>query len=177
MEEWRDIPGWEGLYQASSLGRVRSLPQRRSRIVTGVNQVVYYRGRILKGYSAGVGYKGVTLYNGEAKHKESIHRLVCRTFHGPCPEGHEVAHTDGVRDHNAASNLRWATRSENHADKHKHGTALNRENSHQTRVTDEQIAIARKLRSEGIAISHLAILLGVTANHMSRLIGERRAPA
>lgn len=51
-----------------------------------------------------------------------VHRLVCSTFHGPCPDGMQCRHLDGDPHNNAASNLRWGTQEENTLDKYRHGT-------------------------------------------------------
>lgn len=47
----------------------------------------------------------------------TVHRLICEAFHGPAPLGHEVDHIDDVKTNNAASNLRWVTKSVNVAKK------------------------------------------------------------
>ena len=105
MEQWRIIPGFEG-YAVSNLGRVRGK-----------------RAHFLKPFPAK--YLQVTLYNAGGRETAAIHRLVCEAFHGPRPSPlHEVAHTDGDRHNNAASNLRWSTHAQNEADKLAHGTAL-----------------------------------------------------
>jgi hypothetical protein len=53
----------------------------------------------------------------------AVHRMVCEAFHGPAPTlTHHAAHWDGNRKNNIPNNLRWATCSENHADKIRHGT-------------------------------------------------------
>lgn len=105
MEVWREIIGYPG-YAVSSEGRVRGA-----------------KGRILKPYPAR--YLQLTIYAGGTPKMAHVHRLVCEAFHGPCPSsGHEVAHRDGNAHNNAASNLRWATRVENEADKLAHGTSL-----------------------------------------------------
>ena len=99
MEEiWKDIPGSEGIYQISSLGRVRRDGKIR-------------RPQVVKN-----GYVVVSLYN-KAKHETKyVHRLVLATFIGPCPKGMEVCHNDSNRQNNALSNLRYDTKSGNRKD-------------------------------------------------------------
>ena len=104
-ERWKDIPGYEGLYQASNLGRVKRLG--------GTPKTV--NDRILNGHAIPTGYLQVFLYSDAEGIPHYVHRLVCAAFHGPPPtEKHEVNHLNGVRGDNRAGNLQWVTCSENH---------------------------------------------------------------
>lgn len=108
-EEWRPIPGYEG-YEASSLGRVRSL--RRSRTV------VLRPAPDKKGY----GCLSLTRRTGQRGPTRKIHRLIAAAFLGPCPEGLVVRHVDGNNQNNRITNLAYGTRAENEQDKLRHGT-------------------------------------------------------
>lgn len=101
MEVWRDIKGFEGRYQVSNLGRVKSLARR-----------MVVKDRILKPFGNNKGYKCVHLWN--IQHKEPlIHRLVAEAFI-PNPDGKkEVNHKDGNPLNNEVNNLEWCTHSEN----------------------------------------------------------------
>lgn len=106
-EEWRPIPS-HPTYEASSLGRVRSLRHREP--------------LLLRGSINGAGYRQVTLrHDGDRKYA-TVHALVAEAFHGPRPEGMEVRHLDGSRTNNQPANLRWGTASENRYDSVRHGT-------------------------------------------------------
>lgn len=97
MGEWRPAPGWEGSFEVSSAGEVRSVKT----------------GRIRKGYS-NRGYLQVTLNSPERTTTDKVHRLVARAFHGERPfEGAEIRHLDGDSLNNRADNLAWGTRAEN----------------------------------------------------------------
>lgn len=119
VEEWRDIRDWEGLYQVSNLGRVRSVSREHTRFHRhgGPNTVHRYNGRVLKPGKHENGYLIVALSdaaNGRKPRTYRVHRLVCAAFNGPQPSpDHEVAHNDNTRDNNAAPNLRWATHYDN----------------------------------------------------------------
>jgi len=118
-EVWKPITGWEGLYEVSSLGRVRSLPRevsggRGSRAVRG--------GRVLTP-SATYGYAHVCLHDRGRKRTARVHVLVATAFHGARPQGMHACHVDGDSSNNAASNLYWGTPKQNAQDKAKHGTA------------------------------------------------------
>lgn len=119
-EEWRPVPGWEGYYEASSEGRVRSL----SRVIVnkhGVEQK--FRGRILTAHLGNRGYLCVRLSQ-DGKHKRArVHRLVAEAFHGvPSDENLVCCHNNGVKTDNRAVNLRWGTIASNYHDMEKHGT-------------------------------------------------------
>lgn len=122
--EWRAVPGFEGMYEVSSAGDVRSLPRL---IVTphprwaGQEHRRLWKGGPLGQHCNGHGYLTVHLRKEGREYRKYVHRLVAEAFHGPQPDGHEVAHGDGTRDHNCATNLRWATPAENAQDTKRHG--------------------------------------------------------
>lgn len=99
-EEWRDIPGYEGRYQVSNLGRVKSLPKYHQKKET-----------ILKGDVDKWGYIHVRLcLNEKLRRKHSVHRLVAIAFI-PNPSNYpEIDHINTNPSDNEVSNLRWATR-------------------------------------------------------------------
>jgi len=110
-EEWRPVRGYDGFYEVSSLGRVRSVDRV---FIRADGQRQGRRGRVLVQTPLGRGYPSVQLRLGV---RRAVHVLVCQAFHGPRPSSrHEVAHYDGDKHNNAATNLRWATKRENHAD-------------------------------------------------------------
>ena len=100
-EVWKDIPNYEGLYQVSNLGRVKSFRQSTNHR--------YESEYILKPIHANNGYCQVTLYDNTIRHKFLIHRLVAEAFI-PNPENlPQVNHKDENPYNNAASNLEWCT--------------------------------------------------------------------
>lgn len=103
MEEiWRDIEGYEGRYQVSNLGNVRSLNYNHRGIVKNLRQAEMSGGYLLVELSTGG--KGKTFL---------VHRLVASAFI-PNPDNHpEVNHKDENKRHNNANNLEWCTRAYN----------------------------------------------------------------
>lgn len=101
-EEWRDIEGFEGYYQISNLGRIRSLSRVKC---DGIRMA----GRIKKTHLDSCGYELVQLMkDGSYKHL-SVHRLVASAFI-PNPLGlPQVNHIDEVRNHNTVDNLEWCS--------------------------------------------------------------------
>ena len=100
-EFWKDIPGYEGRYQVSTLGFVRSIMRKKPHVLT------------LHTYKSSPYFK-VQLRDSEGKRKwYRVHRLVYITFVGPIPEGLVIDHISGVRTDNAVENLRAVTVAEN----------------------------------------------------------------
>lgn len=103
--EWRDVPGWENLYRVSDAGDVFSLRA----------------GRNLKPRPETDGHTSVVLCLDGRREPWLTHRLILSAFVGPCPEGLEGCHDNGIPDDNRLANLYWGTRSENTFDKIRHG--------------------------------------------------------
>lgn len=99
-EVWKDIEGYEGLYQVSTLGRVKSLARER-----------VSKDKILK--SSGVRYKLVCLYKSGIVKYVKVHRLVANAFISNPENKPQVNHKDGNKFNNSVSNLEWATSKEN----------------------------------------------------------------
>ena len=112
-EIWKDVPHVAG-YQVSSIGRVRSI----DRVIETTQGQRRLQGRILRATMKASGHMLVGL--GRA-HKRTVHSLVLEAFVGPCPQGHEGLHRNGVPSDNRLENLRYGTRSENIDDRVFHG--------------------------------------------------------
>lgn len=110
MEEaWKPIPGYEGYYEASTLGNIRNVP----RIVNGRWGPYRLRQHILKTNDVRHGYLQVKFSIDNHKEQPLVHRLVAKTFI-PNPQGlPQINHKDGNPSNNAVSNLEWCTASEN----------------------------------------------------------------
>ena len=108
-EEWKDILGFEGLYQASNMGRIKSL----ERIKKGKNGcLVTVKEKILKP-QINRGYYRVNLYKNLIQKNYRVHRLVWEAFNGSIPEGLHVNHINEVKTDNRLENLNLMTPKEN----------------------------------------------------------------
>lgn len=102
-EEWRDIKGFEELYQVSSMGRIKSL-ERKDCLGRTIRE------RILKPRTDRYGYLFVDLCNGSGKPKAfKVHRLVCQAFHENLDNKPQVNHLNEDKKDNRACNLEWCT--------------------------------------------------------------------
>lgn len=119
QERWLPVPGFEGLYEVSNHGRVRSRRRKGS------------RGGILRASPDGFGYPLVGFYRGGRRvAARRVHSLVAQVFIGPMPEGHEVRHLDGDPSNCRVANLSYGTRLMNMADQRWHGTNANTRKTH-----------------------------------------------
>lgn len=141
-EEWRSVPGFEGRYEVSSLGRVRNVKRRR----------------LLLPSRSTTGYLAVTLFGGSVRKQSfKVHRLVLMAFSGQQDTRLDVNHLDGNKLNNALANLEWCSRSENMH--HAFATGLcvgaKGESNHQSKLTDQivyQIRIRHFSHNESPAL-------------------------
>lgn len=124
MEEvWKPIPGYEGLYDASSLGRIRSTPGKVTSSARFSHRV--WQSRIMKEKIHGRGNRKdarVELWNGKEHHTLLVARLVASAFHGVPPSNMTVNHINGNSLDNRVKNLEWVSRAENN--RHAHDIGL-----------------------------------------------------
>lgn len=118
-ERWLPVVGWEGYYEVSDHGQVRSL----DRVIHGRWGRQRCQGRLLTpGCRPRDGRRHVQLCRANSMTPRLVYRLVLEAFVGPCPEGMEGCHNDGDASNDRLSNLRWDTKSENQRDLVRHGT-------------------------------------------------------
>lgn len=109
-EIWKDIEGYEGLYQASNLGRVRSLSHD---VLCKDGSVKHFCGKVLSFVQTRGGYLSIFLCKDGCPKSYRVNRVVAKLF---VPNPHNkphVDHIDGCRTNNCATNLRWVTHTEN----------------------------------------------------------------
>lgn len=155
-EVWKPIAGYEGMYEISSYGRVRSLA-RTIAIEGDVKgaHVRSYRERILRYARHPGGYQTVVLSNTGEQIGHYVHRLVAEAFLPPRPEAPEVNHKDADKTNNHVSNLEWVTAAENGAHASKAGLCAKK-------LTPEKVAEIRRLRETGLPYSKIAAPFGVS---------------
>lgn len=115
-DKWIDINGYEGSYQVSNNGGVRSLP----RFVKHGNKKILIKGKILTQQITYKGYLRVTVGSGKRKRTFQVHKLVANAFIPNIENKPQVNHKDGNKQNNSVRNLEWVTSTENmrHAKEH-----------------------------------------------------------
>lgn len=117
MEIWKDIKGYEGCYQISSNGRLRSL----DRYVNGISGCKrLFRGKLMNLYLDKGGYQINLLAKNGKKKNVKIHRLVANAFIPNPKHKKQVNHINEVKTDNRVKNLEWATNRENNMHNGKH---------------------------------------------------------
>lgn len=114
-EQWRAVVGYEGAYEVSDAGRVRSLDR-----VTDRGR--RWKGRPMSACPLRNGYLVVTLWRDGRQRTRLIHHLVLDAFVGPAPDGMEALHADHDRTNNSLSNLSWGTHQANQQAQIERGT-------------------------------------------------------
>ncbi len=141
-EHWKPIPGFEGLYEVSDRGRVRSIRRERLLVLTPDKE----------------GYLCVT-FSVRGRHWcKKVHRLVLETFGGPCPQGQQCRHLDGDRLNNAPDNLKWGTSKEDAADRLRHGVHPLGERVGNAKLSDAKV---RMILESKAPAKELAKMFGV----------------
>lgn len=119
-ETWAPVIGYEGMYEVSDHGRVRSV----GRMVTRKGTKPFWsEGRVLKTTKNQCGHFKVNLWRGNKGRMFYIHRLMYEAFAGAIPEGYDVHHIDGNPQNNVLTNMRITTHAE-HIGAHSRGKNL-----------------------------------------------------
>lgn len=111
-EVWKSIAGYEGLYEVSNMGRIRSIDRIRKSVRNGSN-LGCLKGKVMKPFYNNIGYLMIDLFKDGIRKTFTVHRLVALAF-VPNPDGKPcVNHLDETHDNNCADNLEWCTQKEN----------------------------------------------------------------
>lgn len=151
-EIWKPVVGYEGHYEVSNLGNVRSVDRT---VVYKTGQTRHYKGRTLK-LKPSHGYWRVELSRNSKPTCFQVHRLVLSAFVGPLPEGKEVCHNNGNPGDNRLENLRYGTKSENNLDRVKHGTHQETRKTHCPRghrLADPNLRADQKRRGKRVCLA------------------------
>lgn len=108
-EIWKDIKGYEGYYQISNFGNIRSL----DRWINNNGTLVFRMGKILSPSKSGPGYLQIAFYVDGKTQKKYIHRLVMEAFNPTDNPKLEINHIDENKENNMITNLEWVTHKEN----------------------------------------------------------------
>lgn len=168
QEVWRPVVGYEGLYEVSDLGVVRSVTYVRKyrnsrRIGRVIRHAVNHRGYIV-----------VRLCRDAVERSLMVHRLVLESFVGVRPDGLECRHFDGDKTNNALLNLSWGTSKENTADRIRHGTLSHGERSGRAVISDAVACEIKRRVTAGEKCARVAREYGVSRGLVSHIKHGRR---
>jgi hypothetical protein len=166
---WKAVAGFEGLYEVSDSGAVRSL----DRVVYQENRggVVcrrVYAGRMLRASRNGP-YSFVGLWKDNKVVRRLVHVLVAQAFIGNCPNDMETRHLDGNGSNNAVANLRYGTAVENGQDRVRHGTSRPGSKSHLSKLNEHSVLA---IRAAAITMDRktLGAMFGVTGSNIGSIL-------
>lgn len=158
-EIWKPVKGYEGKYEISNHGRVKSLDSHH----------ISHKEKIMKPWEANKKYLYITLRNGSVKKTYAVHQLVLDTFVGVNPGGKQCAHWDGSPHNNHVNNLRWATAKENCADRDRHERTAKGSKQGNAKLDEKAARTIIKLKDSGLSkyeVSHLACVSYTTVERI-----------
>lgn len=166
-EEWRPVVGFEGSYEVSSVGGVRSLDRES---ISGS----HLRGIVMSPWIDCGGYRRIDLQGGSSgRRRVRVHHLVLEAFLCPRPDGMECRHLDGDPQNNRLENLCWGTSSENSLDAVCHGRNPRGEKNGYSKLTESQVKAVRVRLSQGEKHVDIAADLGVVRSTISSIARGR----
>lgn len=167
-EEWRDIKGYEGYYQVSNLGRIRSVKRI---LCDGKTR----RGAVIKGFPDRNGYYRIVLYKEAKMHRYMVHRLVASTFIDNPHNYPMINHIDEDKSNNTVNNLEWCDCKYNI----NYGTRTKRasgENTKNSKLTINNVKEIRNIyipKSKEFGAMALANKYGVSQSAIVRAVSKR----
>lgn len=167
-ECWRAVSGYEGSYEVSDLGSVRSLDRAVThRNKRGTVWQTHRKGRAMSLCETGPPdsrHLAVVLYKDGKGKMVRASRLVLTTFVGPCPQGLECCHADDNQSNNRLGNLRWDTHRRNCADRSRNSGGL----------TESDVVDIRREASAGANHGDLAVRYGIRRASINRIVRRER---
>jgi len=155
-EKWVSVLGYDGLYEVSDLGNVKSTK--------------FGKEKIMKQHTNRYGYCKIDLLNNTKRKKHSVHRLVAIAFLENPENKLQVNHKNGIKSDNRLENIEFNTRKENMNHARKNGLTSN--NSGKQRLTEKDVIDMRRLRTF-LPTRELAIIFNVSVNQVISIINRR----
>ena len=171
---WRPVEGYEGIYEVSSAGEVKSLPRLKYCGHKG-SPPQKVEGRILKVSEDRLGYSRVKLSKNGTSKLKYLHRIIASAFIENITEKTEVNHIDGDKSNNMLNNLEWVNRSENM----KHNFSIGISNGHRgednnkAKLSWDSVKQIRKLYFDGVSQKELSKKFEVTTANISCIVNHK----
>lgn len=156
MEQWLSVVGFEGVYEVSDYGNIRSVKTKKIKAYT---------------LNKKENRPFMNLHKGGRQKIMKPHTLVLTAFVGPRPAGLECCHNDGNPWNNHISNLRWDTPQNNQRDRAKHGTSNRGEQCAAAKLTEQKVFA---IRLDSRLQREIAAEYGVRENTISRIKSGKR---
>lgn len=174
MEKWKDIPGMEGFYQASTEGRIRSIDRP---VKQQGNAIQIKKGKVLSPAISRIGYCICALSKNNKLNSYPVHRLVAFAWLGDPPPGmYEINHIDGNKQNNRCENLEWSNRLNNL--KHAIKSGLMKYNSgekhHNCKFTDAEMHTIMIERLSGKTLIELGRKYNVFPSTIARITERQK---
>lgn len=172
---WKDIKDYEGFYQVSNKGDVKSIDRTITRLYKGSLIKQKCKGIILASNLDRYGRPYVTLSRENIKKSYKVHRLVISTFIGSCPDGMECCHSDDNCKNNQIENLRWDYHKENEKDKINNGKSGKGEKNGMSKLKNEDVLLIKKLILEGKHTNvQISKIFAISEHHVCDIKNKRR---
>lgn len=167
QEIWKPVKNYEGIYEVSSLGRVKALPRIRSN-----NHK--YKEIIMKQTDNGRGYMVVSLkHSGKKRKNHYVHIMAATAFH-PNPHNFpQVNHKDATKENNRITNLEWCTLKQNMEHASKNGLISKGEKSGLSKLKNAEVFEIKKLSAMGVKGENIAKGYRVSKATISRIINNQ----
>lgn len=168
-DEWKPIPGFEGFYEITATGRVRSVDRS---FVNKHGQFRHFPSKELHP-TCTTGYAKVVLTKNGQKKTTCVHQLVMLTFRGPTPKGLNICHNDSDGTNSRLDNLRFDTPTGNSLDRRLHGTHIEGEQHKRAKLTNAKVLRIRKMIARGYDRREVAASFGVAYTTVSDVVQRR----
>lgn len=169
-EIWKDVVGWEGLYQVSSLGRFKSLSREKT---IGSRGKKIMKSFIMKQNEV-KGYLTILFYNNSIRKKYQSHRVVANHFIQNIENKKTVNHINGNKKDNTVNNLEWL----NHSEQQKHAVKIGLrnktlgENSNFSKLNETSIKAIRELYKQKVKQKEIALMYNINRNTVHSIVNK-----
>jgi hypothetical protein len=177
LERWRSVVGYEGFYEVSNWGRVRSLARVLDHYRYGAKSGHTYLldGKLLSLFPKPLGYLAVSLLSKDHKRKQAfVHHLVAEAWLGTRPVGKHIDHKDGNKQNNCVWNLHYLSQWKNsHAGNFSWNTPRGEKHC-RAKLSDADVVEIRRLAIEGMKQTELAKMFNVRPQTIGKIINLKR---
>jgi len=172
MEKWKDITGFEELYEVSNYGKIRSLDKYVS---TGIKhqQKILRKGKVLSLATDRYGYKVVSLTKNHKKHSVTVHRIVAKQYVDNPNNYPVINHKNTIKNDNHYKNLEWCTVKHNNTHAAQNNLFPFGEKHHKTKLTTKEVRLIRVEYKNGISSYKLADKYKVSRPTINNIINGK----